>query len=303
MNLNILEDYSGIYGVYQIKNTKTSKIYIGSTEDIKRRLMSHYHCLIRGVHCAAWLQHSFNRHGETCFEISVLEVCESMVNLVSREQYYLDTLLFAQEYIRGEDDRFKQLGYNVVPIAGRTTGYKHTEKTLSSLSEQSMLLWQNKKYRTKTMANRKVNGYTGYNKLKSKRIVVYLASTGEFVAEYESVSGAHKSLKVSGFFKVLLGKIKQSKGYVAKPFVENYPLNIEPIKLYRQNEECRIKAVDEAMKAKAKKIVQLNLRGDRVTVHGSYKEAAAALNLKEMAIYRGVTLKRVVAGVYRFEYL
>lgn len=45
---------------------------------------------------------------------------------MKNEQYWLDKLLFAQEYIKEKDKRFLELGYNISPTAGSNLGHKRT---------------------------------------------------------------------------------------------------------------------------------------------------------------------------------
>ncbi len=114
-------------GVYQIRNLKNGKLYIGSSSGrrgIKFRWQTHQSVLNRGLHHSPKLQHSWNKHGPESFVFEVLEEC-SPQDCLAREQFYLDTLLFAKE----EDSRFEQLGYNVARNSSSKLGIKHTEAT------------------------------------------------------------------------------------------------------------------------------------------------------------------------------
>jgi hypothetical protein len=55
--------------------------------------------------------------------------------LLQREQYYLDTLLFAQNWINKIDKKFNLLGYNICPIAKSCLGLKHSIETKLKLSK------------------------------------------------------------------------------------------------------------------------------------------------------------------------
>lgn len=59
------------------------------------------------------------KYGENSFEYDILEICEKDQCLI-REQYYLNTILFAQDYIDGIFDKFKELGYNINLLASGT---------------------------------------------------------------------------------------------------------------------------------------------------------------------------------------
>lgn len=50
--------------------------------------------------------------------------------MLEREQYYLDTLLFAQEYIRKENNKFLELGYNINPFAANRLGSHQSKESI-----------------------------------------------------------------------------------------------------------------------------------------------------------------------------
>jgi group I intron endonuclease len=109
-------------GIYIILNISTYNFYIGSTCDFNKRKLDHFSGLRRNDHGNDRLQKAYNKYGNENFRFLEVEYCKES-DLESREQYYLDTLLFAQEYIRGEDKRFKKYGYNLNPLAYRGGTY------------------------------------------------------------------------------------------------------------------------------------------------------------------------------------
>jgi group I intron endonuclease len=100
-------------GLYEIVNLVNGKRYIGSAKDIRERWYKHHHRLRKGTHHSPALQNSWDAHGEKGFAIRPLLLC-SEDNLLFYEQRCLDVL-------RPE--------LNGCPVAGRTTGYRHTEET------------------------------------------------------------------------------------------------------------------------------------------------------------------------------
>ncbi len=105
-------------GIYKITNKINQKFYIGSSERIRGRWVEHLYLLRSNQHTSTHLQNAWNLYKEENFTFEILEECSKDI-LIKREQYYLDTLLFAQEYIRREDSRFLELGYNINPTAGK----------------------------------------------------------------------------------------------------------------------------------------------------------------------------------------
>lgn len=76
--------------IYQIRNTKTGGVYIGSTNDGHRRWTEHLRKLKAGVHDNRYLQASFLKHGEEYFIFEVIELVGESEKLIEREQIIFD---------------------------------------------------------------------------------------------------------------------------------------------------------------------------------------------------------------------
>jgi group I intron endonuclease len=120
--MNILEDCPS--GIYQVRNVCNGKVYVGSAIRLARRWGEHKKYLNNNKHHSARLQHAWNKYGKESFVFEVLEFVPEAVNLIPREQYWLDLLQSA-------DDRF---GYNIQAIAGSQLGYRHTEEAKRKMS-------------------------------------------------------------------------------------------------------------------------------------------------------------------------
>jgi len=129
-------------GIYRIRNLVNTKLYLGSAagkSGFDKRWNNHISELQRNVHSNRHLQRAWNKHGESAF---VFEIIEHIIRLeemtdekwktliLQREQYYLDTILFAN----CNDQRFYKLGYNVCRIAGNSTGVQHTDQSKANMS-------------------------------------------------------------------------------------------------------------------------------------------------------------------------
>ena len=122
-----------ITGVYQIRNLKNGKLYIGSAAQVggfHGRWKDHRSQLKRNCHHSIKLQRAWNKYGEASFIFEILEECEPEL-CIEREQYYLDTLLFAS----CDDSRFNRLGYNICRVAGSSLGIKYTEEARAKMSK------------------------------------------------------------------------------------------------------------------------------------------------------------------------
>ena len=78
-----------ISGVYIITNSINGRRYIGSSNNIRKRLWKHRSLLRHNKHENPHLQNAWNKYGEDNFVYSILEECDVSI-LLEREQYYID---------------------------------------------------------------------------------------------------------------------------------------------------------------------------------------------------------------------
>lgn len=76
-------------GVYCIINKVNSKMYVGSSRDISKRVKGHERELRRNNHRNRYLQSAYNKYGESSFEVKVLKLC-SEKNLIKQEQIFMN---------------------------------------------------------------------------------------------------------------------------------------------------------------------------------------------------------------------
>jgi group I intron endonuclease len=96
-------------GVYQILCKATSKIYIGSTVNLRDRWAGHCSSLRCGKHPNVFLQRAWNKYGEAQFEFSVLEFIDE-ADLLRAEQRWIDETRCAE----------RNIGFNISRVAGST---------------------------------------------------------------------------------------------------------------------------------------------------------------------------------------
>lgn len=154
-------------GIYKIINTKTGKVYVGSSVDMNRRLRTHFNALKHNSHKNEHLQSSFNKHGKDCFNAEIIEIVDISgldrpaqdKMLWSREQFWMDK---TKCYVR-------EFGYNNSLEAGRVTptpefraklskalrGRKYSEETLARMSKSSKGRRHSEETRRKMSIDRK----------------------------------------------------------------------------------------------------------------------------------------------------
>lgn len=106
-------------GIYKITNIKTSKVYIGSSENINKRWRQHRTDLNCNRHHSIHLQRSYNKHSKDSFQYEIIEECLIDI-LLQREQYYKNLY---KSYLR-------KYGYDMCQFAGNCKGVKHSKETI-----------------------------------------------------------------------------------------------------------------------------------------------------------------------------
>lgn len=143
----------GLTGVYKIENLVNGRVYVGSAAKcIERRTAAHVNMLRRGDHPNVILQRSWHKHGESKFEISLLETC-SPESCLDREQYWMDRL------------EAHTNGYNICPIAGSRFGTAMSDETKLKISERKKGTKLTDETRSKMSKSQK--GKTFTNKTRS----------------------------------------------------------------------------------------------------------------------------------------
>lgn len=110
-------------GIYIIRNKINRKVYIGSSDRVRSRLLEHLRCLRANRHHSSHLQNAYNKYGEGAFTFRLLE---KTINLTKREQYWCN-------YYKSNTSRY---GYNVRTIVNSNRGNKIiiSEKTKKKIS-------------------------------------------------------------------------------------------------------------------------------------------------------------------------
>lgn len=172
------------FGIYTIKNIVNNKIYIGSSVNIKRRWDAHKTALKHNKHKAVYLQRSYNKYGKDNFLFEILEVVKDKNLILTREQYYIDTL---------------NPEYNTCKKAGNTLGFKHSEKTIE-------------KFR---IYNKKINRKPPPRPLVR---VDQFDLSGNYITTFNSIKeAAEKSNSLpSHIVEVCKNKLNKHKGYIWK---------------------------------------------------------------------------------------
>jgi group I intron endonuclease len=231
-----------LFGVYLIKNKINGKIYIGSSNNIRKRWNEHKNDLRNDEHHSKHLQKSYKKYGIENFEFLILEEVQSAIGLFALEQQYLDK--------HRPFDR--NIGYNISETAIGPTGVVRNDLKRFNIENKSKKVYQYslngvflKKWNSVTEAAsfykkgksdisrnclKKTIQSFGYIwrydyienldineiKNKNKRKITQLTIDNVVIKEWESITEASKFLKInaSKICSVCSGQRKTSGGFV-----------------------------------------------------------------------------------------
>ncbi|MCC7208310.1 MAG: GIY-YIG nuclease family protein [Anaerolineae bacterium] len=170
-------------GVYKITCTTNGKFYIGSSNNVIRRLKDHIYALNRGRHDNQYLQHAWDLHGGAAFEFCVIEACNTQ-SLLEAEQTWMDTL----------DACNRSVGYNIGIFAA--SGMRGRKASAETKEKQSRIR-QGRKPSPESVAKTAL-GLMGHECFAETR---------------EKISRAKKGRKVSPAFRAHLQSISKGRRF------------------------------------------------------------------------------------------
>lgn len=161
------EELREVCGIYSIRNIVNHKQYIGSSNNIFKRIREHRQGLRKGDGINNHFQNAYNKYGENSFEYNIIEKCKEEIKLV-REQYYLT--LLKPEY---------NGSYNVMANTGQPRS--EVSKQRASDTEKKMVL----------------KGY-----IDAKPAFIYNVSTLTLSMYCNSIKDARKLLNITSGSKI-----------------------------------------------------------------------------------------------------
>lgn len=192
-------------GIYKITNIINNKVYIGSSQNLKKRFYGHIRSLRKNEHKNKFLQNAFNKYGEQNFTFEIIKFCDEKF-LIKEEQKFIDIF-------------FGKNCYNISPTASSTKGIKISQET----KEKLRIANTGRKFSDEV--NKKKASFKGFTDEQRLRISenrkqntnnVYLINieTGEALF-FDSVTtcAQYIDVKPTRISKICLGKRKQTKGF------------------------------------------------------------------------------------------
>lgn len=138
-----------VCGIYLLTDTVTGNTYIGSSSDIRMRLVQHFFSMSergrKNITTYNNFSETYKQYGSVVFEVKVLEKCDKD-RLKEREIYWIEKLNPSENTQHVPDGR---------------QVYSDEERAMRS--ERTKILWADPIYRERAVAARKGNAYNkGY---------------------------------------------------------------------------------------------------------------------------------------------
>lgn len=278
-------------GVYKILNLQTGRFYIGSAIDLAKRKSTHFNNRLHNSR----LKKSFEKYGNKNFSWIILEYCKPEQCLI-REQYYLDTLLFAQEYIKThkKDKRFLELGYNFSPTSTSRLGVIDSKETRQRKSICKLNIKQTPSHIQKRLLSKAITILQRQTLLKQKqpkieiveRGVIQYSSEGFELARFISIKQANllTGVEYNGISRCCRYKSKSTRGY-------KWTYIGESLKLEIKKESVR-----------SKPVIQFSKLGVYITRYSSITQASDYTGIKKSDICAVCKDKLKTAGKFKWAY-
>jgi group I intron endonuclease len=177
-------EYTGLSGIYKLYFDIDNRFYIGSTNDLQERLLTHKRAIEQEKHYNKYLQRLTSKIGIENLKYEVLLYCGED-SLIKNEQYLIDTLKPELNLceIAGRPPKNRKRGYKMTEeakknISNAKTGkkidrsnYKHSEETLYKMSQSLIGRVVSDETKQKMKDSKKNGGkYSKLNKEQVKEI-------------------------------------------------------------------------------------------------------------------------------------
>ena len=185
--VSIIEENKGKPGIYKWLNIVTEEFYIGSSTNLSKRLQQYYQYsyISNPDRGQSKIYSSILNYGYSNFSLEILEYCDKL-DTISREQFYIDLMK-------------PQL--NILPTAGNSLGYKHTEESLKKMSivKKDVYLGENNPFYGKTHSDeiRLLQKERALARFKSPnaKSVILTDSNHKVIQEFKSMTALALYLK------------------------------------------------------------------------------------------------------------
>lgn len=266
--LGILNYIKGKSGIYMWTNKLNNKKYVGSSVDLKRRLLEYYNVNRLLNEDSMPINVALLKYGYHNFSLTILDICD-IDSLMSREKHFFN--VYSPEY-------------NVLKIPGspsRGSGWKHSEATVENMRTAAL--------------NRSPETLAKMSASQSTNIQVEVTDIETNTStKYHAIKAAARALGIDRRYiehYIFLGQ--------DKPVLGKYTFKLLDTEgLVQTTSTAAIK-----VQKRSKKVEVTNVETKEVTIYTSIGAAARALGYRQpsISLYLKENRTNPFKGVYLFK--
>lgn len=269
--LNILKYIKGKSGIYMWINKLNGKKYVGSSVDLRRRLLEYYNVNRLLNEKSMPIHVALLKYGYHNFTFTILEICD-INSLMSREKHFFE--VYSPEY-------------NILKTPGspdRGSGWKHSEAAIENMRIAASKTFKSPEFLTKL------------SKSQSSGIEVEVIDLEtNTTTTYHAIRAAARALDLDKRYIEHYIYLKQNKPVFGRYTFKLVNLNEESTNLVKVNETRVQKA--------SMKVEVTNVDTKEITTYSSISAAARALGYRQpsLSLYIKENRSKPFKGKYLFK--
>jgi hypothetical protein len=247
---DILKYIKGKSGIYMWTNKLNNKKYVGSSIDLKRRLLEYYNVNRMLNEKSMAINVALLKHGYTNFSLTILEFCEKD-SLMSREKHFFE--IHSPEY--------NLLKTPISPSRG--SGWTHSEATIENMRIAASKTFKSPEFLTKLSKGQPSGIEVEVTDLETNSI-----------STYHAIKAAARALDIDKRYIEHYIYYKQDK-----PVLARYTF-----KLNSDHTSTSTNIMNEKVQKTSKKVEVTNVDTKEVIIYSSITAAARALGYRQASI-------------------
>ena len=267
--LNVLKYVKGKSGIYMWTNKLNGKKYVGSSVDLRRRLLEYYNVNRILNEKSMPINIALLKYGYTNFTLTILEICDKD-SLMPREKHFFE--VYSPEY-------------NILKTPGspsRGSGWTHSEATI-----ESMRIAASKTFKSPEFLAKLSKGQSSGIEVKVTDLETNTTTT------YHAIRAAARALDIDKRYIEHYIYLKQNKPVLGR---YTFKLNLN------SDEESR-NLIHKKVQKTSMKVEVTNVDTKEVTVYSSISAAAKALGYRQpsLSLYLKENRSKPFKGKYLFK--
>lgn len=267
--LNILKYIKGKSGIYMWTNKLNGKKYVGSSVNLKRRLLEYYNVNRLLNEKSMPINVALLKYGYHNFIFTILEICD-VDSLLSKEKYFFK--VYSPEY-------------NILKTPGnpdRGSGWKHSEATL-----EKMRIAASKTFKSPEFLDKLSKGQSSGIEVEVTDIKTNTSTV------YHAIRAAARSLNIDKRYIEHYIYLKQDKPILGRYI---FKLNLNKVNTNLINNQKKVQTT-------SLKVEVINVETREITIYSSISAAARALGYRQpsISLYIKENRTKPFKGKYRFK--